>query len=148
MTASTSPRKFIIDANILFSFLISGRKVHLEFLTDNRIFAPDFLLQELQIHQNIIKQKTKLPFDVLEAFTLNVFEKLTVVPNLLISNQSYLEAFILCRDIDPKDMEYIALSIELNVPLLTRDKPLADGLRANGFVNVILLDELMSQNET
>jgi predicted nucleic acid-binding protein len=148
MTASISPRKFIIDANILFSFLISGRKVHLEFLTDNRIFAPDFLLQEIQIHQNVIRLKSKLPSESLETFALTVFDKLTIVPNMLISNQSYLEAFTLCRDIDPKDMEYVALSIELSIPLLTRDKPLVAGLRAKGFMNVILLDELMSQNET
>jgi len=42
-------------------------------------------------------------------------------------------------------MTYVALSIELVYPLLTRDKPLADGLRTNGFTNVITLDELFRQ---
>jgi hypothetical protein len=32
-----------------------------------------------------------------------------------------------------------------NFPLLTRDKPLATGLRTNGFVNVLLLDELLGE---
>ena len=49
---------------------------------------------------------------------------------------------MLCRDIDPKDTDYVALSLELNHPLLTRDKPLADGLRAKGYTNLVLLDEL------
>lgn len=74
-----------------------------------------------------------------------VFERITVVPNLIISTQSYYQAFILCRDIDPKDTDYVALSLQLGITLLTRDKPLSDGLRIKGFTNIIILDELFNQ---
>jgi predicted nucleic acid-binding protein len=145
MTSSFRSREFVIDANVLFSSLISGGDKYLTLLANNHVFVPDFVLEELQIHQEIIGQKTKLSPKQFQKFILTVFERITVVPNLLISTQSYYQAFILCRDIDPKDTDYIALALQLEISLLTRDKPLADGLRAKGFSNIILLDELFSQ---
>ncbi|GAB2562761.1 PIN domain-containing protein [Spirosoma areae] len=140
-------REFIVDANVLFSCLISGRDYYLTFLSDNRIFTIDFVFEELQLHQEIIAQRTRIPSDQFQKFILTVFERITVVPNLLISTQNYYQAFMFCRDIDPKDTAYVALSLQLNIPLLTRDKPLVEGLRAKGFPNVILLDELVSQTD-
>ncbi|MBD2756410.1 PIN domain-containing protein [Spirosoma validum] len=130
---------------MLFSFLISGRDTHLKFLADNRIFTTDFVFEELQLHQEVISQRTKLLPDKFQQFVLTVFERVTVVPNLLTSTQSYYQAFMLCRDIDPKDTDYVALSIQLDIPLLTRDKPLADGLRTKSFKNIITLEELFRQ---
>ena len=142
MISSPRPREYVLDANVLFSFLISGRKEYLTFLADNRVYTTDFIFEELQLHQFVINQRTKLPPDHFQKFVLDIFDQLTVVPNLLISTQNYYQAFMLCRDIDPKDTDYVALSLELNHPLLTRDKPLADGLRAKGYTNLVLLDEL------
>lgn len=149
MIPSSRPREYVIDANILFSFLISGRKEYLTFLTDNRVFTTDFVFEEIQLHQEVIIQRTKLPLEQFQKFVLGMFERITVVPNLLISTKYYYEAFMLCRDIDPKDTDYVALSLQLAIPLLTRDKPLATGLRAKGFTNVVLLDELFAEaNDT
>lgn len=78
---------------------------------------------------------------------MQVFSKLTVVPNLLISTNYYYEAFLLCRDVDENATVYVAFSLALNHPLLTRDKPLTLGLRAKGFTNVVLLDELFAQTD-
>ena len=96
----------------------------------------------MQEYQQIVWEKTRQKPDELKAYTLALFDKITVVPNLLISLPNYRIAHELCKDIDPKDMTYVALSIELQYTLLTRDKPLADGLRAKGFTDVITLDEL------
>ncbi len=45
-----------------------------------------------------------------------------------------------------KDSIYIALSIEFNIPLVTNDKKLTNGLKNKGFKNIIPLEEFMSQN--
>ena len=37
-----------------------------------------------------------------------------------------------------------ALSISLDIPLLTRDKPLYTGLRKKGFRNVLLFNEFLA----
>lgn len=145
---SSVPGKFIVDANVLFSCLLSGREFYLKLLADNQIFTSDFVLDELQVHQALILERTKLPPQLFEEFTLQVFSRITIVPNLLVSTQAYYQAFMLCRDIDPKDTAYVALSLALRLPLLTRDQPLANGLRAKGFTNVLLLDELITDAGT
>ncbi len=137
--------RYVSDSNVIFSGLISGKTDYIDLVTDNRLYLPDFALVELQEYQQVIREKTKQNLDELKAFTLAVFDKITVVPNLLISLPNYRTAYELCKNIDPKDMTYVALSLELAYPLLTRDKPLADGLRANGFANVITLDDLFRQ---
>jgi len=137
--------RYVSDSNIIFSGLISGKTDYIDLVTDNHLYLPDFALVELQEYQQVIWEKTRQKPDELKAFTLALFDKITVVPNLLISLPNYRIAYELCKDIDPKDMTYVALSIELVYPLLTRDKPLADGLRTNGFTNVITLDELFRQ---
>ena len=42
---------------------------------------------------------------------------------------------------DPDDID---LSISLDIPLLTRDKPLYTGLRKKGFRNVLLFNEFLA----
>lgn len=139
---TSSARTFVIDANVLFSFLISGHDHYLRFIIDNKIYLPDFALEEVQLYQERIMKRTRLDKDTFGRFTLAIFDNLTIVPNMLVSTQSYYQAFSLCRFIDPKDVSYVALAIEMNVPLLTRDKPLAMGLRQQGFATVMTLDEL------
>ena len=136
---------YIVDANVIYSGLISGRNEYIDLATVHQLYLPDFGLTELQQYQQVIFEKTKQKPDELKEYTLALFGKLIVVPNLLISFPNYRSAFELCKGIDSKDTDYVALSLELNHPLLTRDKPLALGLRAKGFTNVVLLDELFAQ---
>jgi predicted nucleic acid-binding protein len=108
------------------------------------VYLPDYALSELQQYQNVIWDKTKQSPDELREYALELFASILIVPNMLISTRSHLAAFQLCKDIDTDDVVYVALSIEFDYPFLTRDKPLAAGLRAKGFTNVLLLDELIS----
>lgn len=73
---------------------------------------------------------------------LSIFDYLIVVPNFLISTESYFSAFHLVKDIDEDDTVYLALSIEFDVTLLTNDLILAEGLRRKGYTKVITLTEL------
>lgn len=51
---------------------------------------------------------------------------------------------MLCKDIDEKDTPYIALALEFQINLLTKDEELAKGLRSKGFTNVITLTEFFN----
>ena len=138
---------YVADANIIFSALISGKTAYLKLVTENHIYLPDYALEELQEYQNLIFEKTKQTPTALKDYTLELFKRITVLPNYIISLRNHLVAFELCKDIDRKDMVYLALALEFDYTLLTRDKPLADGLRAKGFTNIILLDELFDQTD-
>lgn len=138
-------QRFVVDVNVLFSALMSGKDLYINAFTSFQFLLPDFALSELQKYQVLILEKTKLSNIDLQAFTLALFEQITVVPNMLISNQSYLQAFELCRDIDEKDMTYIALSIEFNLPFITKDGILIEGLRKKGFQNIKHLNDFLSE---
>lgn len=68
-----------------------------------------------------------------------------MVPNLIISNQSYFKAFQLCKGIDEKNTPYLALSIELEIDLLTKDEALIQHIRNQGFTKIISLQEFLTQ---
>jgi len=139
---------YTVDANVVMSCLISGNPKYLTFFTENACLLPDFGMTELSKYQHVILKKSKLTPDKFTHFALSIFKLITVVPNMLISTSQYYDAYLICRDIDEDDTVYVALTLALTNTLLTRDRPLVDGLRAKGFLNVILLDELMNQNQT
>lgn len=71
-----------------------------------------------------------------------LFSEITVIPKLAISEESYKKALLLCNDIDPKDTAYVALSIELNIPLWSNDKKLVQGLRKKGYKKIVTTEEI------
>ena len=138
-------KRYLIDANIIFSMLISGKEIYLDIFNKNSFYVPDFALFELQKYQIMLLEKSKLSHEKLKTYTLSLFGYLTVVPNLLISTRSYLQAFQLCKDIDEDDTSYIAFAQELELTLLSKDDILIDGLRKKGYTNVISLHEFLSE---
>ncbi len=136
-------KSYIVDVNVVFSGIISGKETYLRAFSTNSFFLPDFALDELREYQELILKKTKLPPETLRAFTLQLFSKLVVVPNFLISTNSYYQAFQLCKHIDPKDTAYLALSIEFDLELISKDKELVAGLREKGYQRVLTLNEFL-----
>ncbi|MFQ5866246.1 MAG: PIN domain-containing protein [bacterium] len=43
---------------------------------------------------------------------------------------------------DPKDTAYLALSLELDIPLWTNDKKLIQGLTKKGYTKIITTEEI------
>ena len=136
---------YVVDANTIFSAVISGKEDYLRAFAPNIFYLPDFALGEIQRYQELLLNKTKLPPEELRSFTLRLFSKLTVVPNFLISTKSYLDAFLLCKDVDEDDTPYLALAIEFDITLLTKDEELIVGLRKKGFEKVISLTEFLKK---
>lgn len=91
----------------------------------------------------VLLNKTKLDPEALRVFTLRLFSNLIVVRNFLISTASYVEAFRYCKDIDEKDMAYVALSMEFDIELVSKDEVLVAGLRKKGFKKVLSLKEFL-----
>ena len=70
--------------------------------------------------------------------------KLIVAPEFYISIESRQKAYDLCKNIDLKDIIYVALSIELHCPLITRDKLLYFGLIQQKYFDVMLFDDFIT----
>ncbi|HEV2482821.1 MAG TPA: PIN domain-containing protein [Puia sp.] len=137
-------QEFVVDANVLISVLISGKASYKLILSFLDLFTPDFALEEIEKYNSVIFERSKLNRDELRHFTLHIFNELTVVPSFVISDEALAKATELAQDIDIKDVSYIALAIQLDLILLTRDKKLMQGLKRKGFRKIMLFEDLLS----
>ncbi|MFY7912588.1 MAG: PIN domain-containing protein [Emticicia sp.] len=134
---------YVIDANILMSMLISGNASYKPILEFYDFYLPEFVLVEVEKYKSQLLLRTKMNEDEFFKWSILVFSKITVLPNYILSPESLEKSNLLLNDIDIKDTAYLALSIQLDLPLLTRDKPLATGLRKKGFRRVMMFDDFL-----
>ncbi|MCF8247315.1 MAG: hypothetical protein K9J37_19840 [Saprospiraceae bacterium] len=66
-------KSYVVDANVLFAGIISGRDTYLKAFSANTFLSPDFVLDEIQQYQSLLLQKTKLAPETLRIFTLQLF---------------------------------------------------------------------------
>jgi predicted nucleic acid-binding protein len=136
--------EYVIDFNILFSSLLSGKSFYKLLFQQYRFYVPDFIFIELQKYEDTILSNTKLEIKQLQIYAKFLFSQLTAQPSLILSSENKQKAYDLCKDIDLKDMTYIALAIELNIPLITRDEELYKGLIKKKFNQVILFQDFIN----
>ena len=136
--------EFVVDANILISILISGKSSHKAILRYFVFYSPDFVFEEIEKYKPVIFERTKLKMEELQQFAFFVFNQVSVIPRMVISDEAVERAIELTKGIDIKDMSYVALAIELDCVLLTRDKPLIKGIRKKGFRKVMSYEDFLS----
>ena len=100
----------------------------------NMIFySPNILISEIYKHKERLLKSSKLTESEFYLYFNGIIERIKFIPTDFISTESRQKAYDLCNDIDVKDTPFIALSIELSIPLWTGDKKLKDGLKQKGF---------------
>lgn len=86
-------KEYCLDANVLFSALISRKEKYLQIFSTAKFYAPDFALTEIDKYAKVILKKTKTEQSSLEQFTLLMFSFLTIVPRLVIKTENIKKAF-------------------------------------------------------
>lgn len=104
-------RKFIIDANVLFSAFISGKEIYSLLFSEHGIYLPDFAFLELDKYKKRILKKTKLTENQFKEYILGLLKYVTVIPNLILSESSLAATYQICREIDEKDTVYVAAAM-------------------------------------
>ena len=134
--------KVIVDTNILFSALISQESVLRKTLFTDEVdfYAPNFAFVELFKYKEKIQKLAKLSDNELFEFMNLLLNRITFVNEKFISLTSKQKAYDLCKDIDLKDIVFVALAFELNALLWTGDKKLKIGLELHGFVDFFKTD--------
>jgi predicted nucleic acid-binding protein len=131
-----NPGCVVVDANIAFKALVSGRGDLRDRLGPSaalEFFAPRFLFVELFRR----KERLALAAKVSEAEMLEALH--TLVNRVEFVNEAnipigvWVEAHRLCRDVDEKDTPYVALTLHVDGRLWTDDDALKNGLRERGF---------------
>lgn len=101
----------VVDANVLFASLIKqGKTIELLFNEDFRLFAPEFILEELSEHEEEILQKSKRTREEFCEILAALEEVIMLVPN-----EEFAVFFQEARKIspDPDDFQYFALALKL-----------------------------------
>jgi len=125
----------VLDTNLIFSALIPKASSIREILFESSMsfYAPNFLISEIYKHKEKLLNSSKLTESEFYIYFNGIIERIKFVPIDFIGLQSRQNAYNLCKDIDIKDTPFVALTIDLKIPLWTGDKKLKDGLKNKGF---------------
>ena len=138
-------KRVVLDSNIIFAALRSADSATRRKLKSSSPFlfySPNFLIGEIFKYRNHIFKHAKATEPEVLEFLNQVLEKVHFVNEQVISLENYFEAYHLCKDVDPKDTPFVALAIELDAELWTRDEALKQGLRLKGFTRFFDVTEL------
>ena len=136
---------YVIDANVLMSILISGKAIYKPVLSFYNFILPEFALIEIDKYKELIFENSKLGKTELINFSYSVFSEITILPNFVMDDFVIEKAIELTKNIDIKDVIYIALSMQLDLTLLTRDKKLIKGVKKKKYNKIMLFDDFLSK---
>jgi len=127
----------VVDTNLIFSALIPKASKIREVLFESNLkfYSPNFLIAEIYKHRSKLVKCSKLSESEFYLYFSEIIERIKFIPTEYIGIESRQKAYDLCKDIDIKDLPFLALSIDLNVPLWTGDSKLKNGLIAKGYNN-------------
>lgn len=138
----------IVDTNIVISALITPagtlNKLIIKDMYNIGLFAPSFLMEEIENKKAKIQTLTKLSTDDINALSDILLRRITFIDNSLIEVKYQKMAFSIVKDIDPKDYIFVALSLQTDFKIWTGDKKLYKGLKRKDFKDVINTNELLS----
>lgn len=115
--------ELIIDADILMSALIStnGRTFDLIFNDRVRLYAPEFLLEEVEEHRAEILEKSGLDKSQFDLFLSIISSKIDFIPKD--DFEEFRDKSSLTTP-DPDDAEYLALAMKRRCAIWSNDKKL------------------------
>ncbi len=130
--------KVVVDTNVIITALISGDSSLLTKLLDSKIslVSPKFIITELFKHAPRIFSQSNLPKDSVLRLLSLLIDRIYLFNEKQISIGNWVEANRLCRDVDVKDMSFVALALENEAYLWTNDKKLKLGLKRMGFFKI------------
>ena len=131
------PNSVVVDTNLIFSALIPKASQIRDILLEKNMsfYAPNYLITEIYKHKTRIITFSKLTESEFYLYFNGVIERINFVPVDFIGVESRQKAYDLCKNVDLADSPFIALAIDLGIPLWTGDKKLKEGLRKQGFIN-------------
>jgi predicted nucleic acid-binding protein len=129
--------KVVVDSNIVYAALRVRNSTLRDYLekSENEYISPKFLFVEIFRHKDRLVSKAKISEEEIYEILSFIIEKIQFVSEEAISLRSFVEAFKLVKDVDLKDIAFVALSIEMDCKIWTKDEELKSGLRNRGFDN-------------
>lgn len=127
----------VVDTNLIFSALIPKSSKIREILFDPNLtlYSPNYLISEVYKHKDKLIKNSKLTESEFYLYFDGITERINFIPTELIGIISRQKAYNLCKDLDLKDIPFVALAIDLEILFWTGDKKLKEGLEKKGYSN-------------
>jgi len=137
--------KVVVDTNIIFSALLKTNKIRNTLLESKNVsfYSCNFIFVELFKHkEKLLKLAHNKEEEILTSLEV-ILKRITLINEETISFLSRKRAYEFVKDIDLKDLPFVALALELDAFLWTGDKKLQDGLKSKGFNKFFLLKKVL-----
>ena len=138
--------KVIVDANIVFSGILNTKGKIGDLLINStgliEFIAPDFLRTEIRKHHKRLVELSKLSLEQVIEAEFQICKDIKFISEEQVSVGNWNAAFELVKEVDPKDVQYIAFSKQFNLKVWSGDKVLIRGLEKKGFTNILTTDKL------
>tara|TARA_Y100000310_G_scaffold222112_1_gene223767 strand:+ start:1538 stop:1981 length:444 start_codon:yes stop_codon:yes gene_type:complete len=138
--------KFVVDSNVLFTFFWKNsvfNKIILHY--DLNLYSPEFALGEIKKYSLEIRKKTKLSTAEFNLLREKLLETVTFVP-IGVYKEKFTKSEEFIKDLDQneassllEDIDFLALSLELNCPLWTNDRL----LKKQNLVKILTTSEII-----
>lgn len=125
----------VIDSNIFFAALINKNSIVRDVIFSRKfqLYSSNFLIIEIFKYKEFLLKKSNQNEDVFLDNLNIIIDYTDLVNSFQISTSSILQTFNLCKDIDEKDTPFVALAIEKDIKIWTRDDELKRGLAKKGW---------------
>jgi len=127
--------KVIVDTNIIFSALLKKNSFFGELLLRDSVeyLMPKFACIELFKYKEKIAKLSRFNEDELLEVLYRLLKNINIFDEEMITTRTLREAYELVKDVDEKDMIFVALTIEVDGHLWTADEKLKNGLSKKEF---------------
>lgn len=141
----------VVDTNIVFSAILNTKSTIGDLILNSQnIFqfqSCNFLLSEIDKHWEKLKRISKLNTSDLSESRYLILKNIFFINEQQIPVHYRLNAYKLVKDVDIKDVAFVALNEFQKSFLWTGDKILSKGLKNQGYKNVITTSELIRLKE-
>jgi predicted nucleic acid-binding protein len=138
--------RVVIDTSVIMSALMSSKgrvaDVLMNPMNDFEKYSCYFMQVEIFKHKQRILKYSKLEESELLEVVYLTLKKLSLVNENQISSENWQIADELTKEVDSKDIAFVALSLQLDATLWTLDRKLQEHLIEKGFTNVVNTYEL------
>jgi predicted nucleic acid-binding protein len=139
--------KIVVDTNLVFSAVLNTNSKIGDLLLNSadffEFYSCQYLWYEINKHRQKLKILSKLTEKVLRETEYLIYNEICFIAEEQIPKEHLLTAIELVKDIDNKDILFIALTEFLDSKLWTGDKKLLQGLKLKGYNNVISTEEMI-----
>lgn len=134
----------VVDTNIIFSALVNKNSRIATFLLDpdQALVMPKFGFVELFKHKEKICAISHHSQDEILEILYELLRHIEFFDENSISTNALKKAWELVKEVDPKDMLFVALTLEVDGLLWTGDTKLRTGLKNKGFNSFYIPNQL------